>query len=131
MVNDPLGDFINILKNANATKSEVVLSPYSKLKEAVASVLKNEGYLSFVSAKGKGAKKVLETGLVYKKDGSPKITSTKRISKPGKRVYRGFKDVRPVKFGRGALVLSTPQGILSGKDAQKTKAGGEALFEIW
>jgi small subunit ribosomal protein S8 len=131
MVNDPLGDFINRLKNANAVKSEVAVSPYSKLKESVANLLKKEGYVGFINNKGKGAKKVLEVGLLYKKDGSPRISQTKRVSKPGRRVYQGFKEMRPVKFGHGMLVLSTPQGIVSDKDAKKDKIGGEALFKIW
>ena len=131
MVSDPIGDFINRLKNASAVKAEVTSTPYSKTKEAVANLLKKNGFISFVNVKGKTTKKTLEVGLAYYKNGNAKITDTKRISKPSRRVYRGLKDIRPVKFGKGTLVLSTPGGILSGKEAKKSKVGGEALFEIW
>ena len=131
MVNDPIGDFINRLKNASAVRAEVTSAPYSKTKEAVANLLKKSGFISFVNVKGKSTKKTLEVGLAYHKNGNAKISDLKRISKPSRRVYRGLKDIRPVKFGKGTLVLSTPLGILSGRDAKKSKVGGEALFEIW
>jgi len=131
MVGDPLGDFINRIKNASAVSSAAVSAPYSKTKEAVSNLLKNEGYLNSVNVKGKGIKKTLEIGLLYKKDGSPKISEAKRVSKPGRRIYFGFKEIRPVKFGKGTLVLSTPKGIVTEKEARKEKVGGEALFEIW
>jgi small subunit ribosomal protein S8 len=128
---DPIGDYINRLKNASAVKSESTVAPYSKVKESISNLLKKEGYLSFINLKGKGVKRVLEVGLSYKKDGSPKIANAKRISKPGRRIYRSSNEIRPVKFGKGTLVISTPSGILTGKDARKGKVGGEAMFEIW
>ena len=131
MVNDPTGDYINRLKNASAVKSETVSIPYSKIKEAISNLLKSEGYINFVNTKGKTVKRTLEIGLAYNKDGSPKISAAKRISKPGRRVYKSSKEIKPVKFGKGTLVLSTPKGIVSGEGARKEKVGGEALFEIW
>jgi len=131
MVGDPIGDFINRLKNASLVKRETVVAPYSKLKDSISNLLKKEGYISFVNTKGKGIKKSLEIGLAYRKDGSSKISVAKRISKPGRRVYKNYKDIKPVKFGKGTLVLSTPQGVISEKEAKKSKVGGEALFEIW
>jgi small subunit ribosomal protein S8 len=131
MVGDPLGDLINRLKNASAVSSQTASITYSKTKEAVINLLKKEGYINSVNVKGKGIKKTLEIGLSYKKDGTPKISETKRVSKPGRRVYKGFKEIRPVKFGKGTLVLSTPKGIITGGIARKEKVGGEALFEIW
>ena len=131
MVNDPIGDFINRLKNASAVKAKVASVPYSKMKEAISNFLKKEGYISFFNVKGKGIKKTLEIGLSYGKDDEPKISSTKRISKPGRRVYKTAKEIKLVKFGKGRILLSTPKGILSGREARKNKVGGEALFEIW
>jgi len=64
-------------------------------------------------------------------DGSPKIINVKRISKPGRRIYKSTRDIKPVKFGKGTLVLSTPNGIVTGKEAKKEKVGGEVMFEIW
>jgi small subunit ribosomal protein S8 len=131
MVNDPVGDYINRLKNASAVKSETVSIPYSKVKEAISDLLKSEGYINAINVKGKTVKRSLEISLAYSKDGSPKISRTKRISKPGRRIYRGSKEIKPVKFGKGTLVLSTPKGIISERDAKKQKVGGEVLFEIW
>jgi small subunit ribosomal protein S8 len=128
---DPIGDYINRLKNASAVKSETTTAPYSKTKEAISDLLKKEGYINFVNLKGKGIKKILGIGLAYRKDGSPKILHAKRISKPGRRVYKNSKEIKPVKFGKGILVISTPKGIVTGKTAKKEKVGGEALFEIW
>ena len=121
MVSDPIGDFINRLKNASAVGSEMTATPYSKVKESISDILKKEGYLGFVNVKGKGVKKTLETGLIYKKDSSPKISEVKRISKPGRRVYKSFREIKPVKFGKGTLVLSTPNGIISEKEAKKNE----------
>lgn len=131
MVGDPIADFITRLKNAGAVKKETISIPKSKLKESVANLLKKEGYLKSVITKGKKNRPVLEVGLLYKKDGSPRITNAKRVSKLGKRVYKRVKEIKPVKFGKGILVLSTPNGLMSDKDARKEKVGGEALFEIW
>ena len=131
MVGDPIGDYINRLKNAGAVKKETVSAPYSKTKEAISKLLKKEGYLGFVNVKGKSVKKDLELGLVYDKDGSPKINEARRISKPSRRIYKNSRKIRPVKFGKGMLVISTPKGIISGKTAKKEKVGGEVLFEIW
>jgi len=131
MVNDPLGDLINRLKNAGAVQKETVSIPRSHLKESVAKLLKKEGYIKSVSTKGKKNKPTLEIRLLYKEDGTPKIKGAKRISKLGRRVYKGVKDLRPVKFGHGMMVLSTPKGVMTNKEARVAKVGGEALFEIW
>ncbi|PIP86530.1 30S ribosomal protein S8 [Candidatus Campbellbacteria bacterium CG11_big_fil_rev_8_21_14_0_20_44_21] len=131
MVGDPIGDFINRIKNASKTDKKVVSAPYSKIKESVANLLKKEGYVGFVDVKGKGVKKTLELGLVSKKDGTPAISGARRLSKPGRRIYKGAGDIRPVKFGHGRLVLSTPEGVISGGEAKKKRVGGELLFEIW
>jgi small subunit ribosomal protein S8 len=131
MVNDPIADYINRLKNASVVRSNLTSVPYSKTKEAIANLLKKEGYINFVNIKGKSVKRSLEVGLVYNKDGSPKINETKRISKPSRRIYKSSKEIRPVKFGKGTLILSTPKGIITGKEAKKAKVGGEVLFEIY
>jgi len=131
MVGDPIGDFINRIKNASKVGIPVVVVPYSRIKEAIANLLKKEGYVGFVNVKGKGVKKALEVGLIKTKEGFQRISDVKRVSTPGRRVYRGFKEIRPVKFGKGSLVLSTPDGIISDKEARKTKVGGEVLFKIW
>jgi len=104
--------------------------PYSKLKNAIAECLKKEGYVSEVSKKVKKGQPMLEVGLIYT-DKKPKITEVERISKQSRRVYFAMKDIHSVRNGLGLLVLSTPKGILSGKEARKEQVGGEALFKIW
>ncbi len=131
MVNDPVGDLITRIKNAGAVGHESLSLPYSKLKAAVADVLERAGYIKYSEKKGKKTNKTLTIGLLYKKDGTPRITEAKRISKPGRRIYRGVKEIFPIRYGKGSIILSTSKGIMTGKDAKKAKLGGEALFEIW
>lgn len=131
MVHDPVADFVNQIKNAGAVHKTVVAIPFSNLKAAIAEVLKAKGYIKQSEKKGKKVKKTLEVTLAYESDGRPKIRGVRRISKPGRRMYKSVGEITPVKFGHGTLVLSTPKGILAGEDARKEKVGGEALFEIW
>jgi len=119
-----------MMKNGSLAGKESVSFPYSKIKNAIAECLKKEGYVSSVSKKIKKDQPVLELGLVYT-DEKPKITEVERISKQSKRVYFRMRDIHRVRNGSGLLVLSTPKGILSGKDARKEQVGGEALFRIW
>lgn len=131
MVGDPIGDFIVRLKNAGAVNHESVSLPHSKMKMAVAEVLKNAGFVKSVEKQGKKVRKTIHVELLYNKDGSPRITTVKRVSKPGRRIYKGADEVFPVRYGKGVLVLSTPKGILTDAQARKERVGGEALFEIW
>ena len=131
MVGDPIGDFIIRLKNAGAVRHESVSVPFSKMKMAVAEVLLAAGFIKGVEKQGKKVRKTIQIDLLYKADGTPRITEVKRISKPGRRTYKGAEEVFPVRYGKGLLVLSTPKGILTGAQARKEGIGGEALFEIW
>ncbi|MDB5194567.1 MAG: ribosomal protein small subunit ribosomal protein [Parcubacteria group bacterium] len=130
MSTDPISDLIIKLKNAgNAGRNTVVIG-YSQIKESILEVLKKEGFVkSFrkLSVKGKPS---LEISLILD-NRIPKIKDVKRVSKPSKRVYMKSSEIRLVKQGYGALVLSTPAGVLSGREARKQKVGGEALFQIW
>jgi small subunit ribosomal protein S8 len=130
MVNDPIADFITRLKNATMVQKESVSIPYSKMKEAVALTLKKAGFVGEVSKEGDGVARMLVVELKYPK-GQPAIRGVKRISKPGRRLYAGVSDIHPVKYGKGALILSTPRGILTDNEARKVRAGGETLFKIW
>jgi len=131
MVGDPIGDFIVRLVNAGAVKHESVSLPHSKMKMAVAEVLQSEGFVKSVEKQGKKIRKTIHVDLLYKADGTHRITKVKRISKPGRRVYKAVDEIFPVRYGQGLLVLSTPKGILTGAQARKEKVGGEALFEIY
>src|SRR3989338_8556018 len=131
MVNDPVGDFIVRLTNAGAIGKATVSVPFSTFKMAIAEKLKEAGYVSAIEKKGKKVKKTLDVTLKYDDAGKHHIRGVKRISKPGRRMYRRAKQVMPVRYGHGALLLSTPSGIMTDKEARKEKVGGEALFEIW
>ena len=112
-----------------AGNSAVVL-PYSKLKEAVAKIFMEEGYLSSVTAVGEGVKKTLELRLRYE-GSAPALTDLKRKSKPGLRVYVASHAIPTVVGGMGAAILSTPLGIMTGREAKKKHVGGELLCEVW
>lgn len=130
MVRDSISNFIIKLKNGGIAKQETVFFPYSKLVNAVAEVLKSEGFIAEIDKKGKKVSKSIELTLRYV-DGQSAIKGVKRVSKPSKRIYYGTQALRPVRNGFGRLILSTPKGILTDKQARKEKIGGEALFEIW
>lgn len=131
MVTDPISDFIIQIQNASRAGKTQVSLPFSKMKLAIAEALKKEGYLSNVETKGRKIKKALEVELTVDENGVSKIKGVKRISKPSKRVYMGADDIQPIKYGHGIIILSTPNGILSGKQAGRERVGGEVLFEIW
>ncbi len=127
---DSISNMIIIMKNGSLAGKESVLVPYSKMKQAILECLKKEGYVGSVSKKTKKEQPVLEVELIYAEK-KPKISEVERISKQSRRVYYGIKDIHTVRSGSGLLVLSTPKGILSGKEARKEQVGGEALFRLW
>ena len=127
---DSISNMLIAIKNGSLAGKERVFLPYSKMKHAIAECLKREGYVSDISKKPKKNQPVLEVDLIYA-DKKPKITEVERISKQSRRVYFGLKDIHSVRHGSGLLVLSTPKGILSGKEARKEQVGGEALFKMW
>lgn len=131
MVTDPIGDFIVRLVNGGAVKKAVVSVPFSNLKLAVAEKLKDAGFVKAVEKKGKKVKKTLDVTLNYDENGEHKIKGVKRVSKPGRRMYVSSREANPVRYGFGALVISTSKGIMTDKEARKEKVGGEALFQIW
>lgn len=131
MVTDPVGDLINRLQNAGAVKQTTVSVPFSMYKLAIVEKLKAIGLVGGIEKKGKKVKKTLDITLKYDAAGKPLINGAKRVSKPGRRLYRSVSEIVPVRYGHGHLILSTPKGIKTGLEARKEKVGGEALFEIW
>jgi small subunit ribosomal protein S8 len=130
MVTDPISDLIIRIKNAGPVRKETVSLPYSKLKHAIAEVLKNHKFITSVEVKGKGVESTLELGIAY--DGiKPRINDVERISKSSRRVYKGASEISSVRNGFGSLIISTSKGIMTDKEARKAKVGGEALFKIW
>ncbi len=129
MVTDKIGDLIIRIKNANLAKKESVSLYSSKIKETVAEAIARAGFVKSVSKSKNG--KMLEIALLYKADKTPRIQNVERVSKPSRRVYRSVLEIKPFKNGFGAIIFSTPKGILSDKEARKQKVGGEAMFKIW
>ncbi len=130
LMNDPISDLLNRIKSAASVGKRTVIVPRSRMNERIATVLKNQGYLISVNPYGKE-----ETSLEFvfsdKERVGKKVLGASRISKPSCRVYCRVSDIKPVRHGRGCLVLSTPQGVMTGSEAQKLRVGGEALFMIW
>lgn len=127
---DPIGAMLNMLKNAGNAGKPSITVPFSKLKFAIAECLKAQGYVESVSKKTKKNLPYLEIGVQYE-GSSPRIHEVSRVSKPSRRMYMGVKDIKPMKYGKGMYVFSTPKGILRDKDARKEMVGGEVLFSIW
>ncbi len=127
---DQISNLLISLKNNGAVAKATVTVPHSKIKEAIVTVLKDEGYVKTYHVHSNGVKKTLEVVLSYNGK-TPKINEVKRVSKLGLRKYYKVEDIRKIRNGEGLLVLSTPKGIMTGALARKENVGGEALFEIW
>ena len=127
---DPLSDMLTRIRNAgNAALTETKM-PTSKLKKAVADILKQEGYIKNCTEQEQGVKKELVIQLKYYKR-QPVIEGIKRASKPSCRIYCGGKEIPKVRNGLGTVILSTPQGVISGKKATELNVGGEILCYVW
>ncbi|MEK7585953.1 MAG: 30S ribosomal protein S8 [Patescibacteria group bacterium] len=127
---DQIANMMNMIKNASVAEHEFIAVPYSKIKESIAECLVREGYLASVTKKTKKSFPILELGLAYK-DGTPKVTGVERVSKSSRRIYKGVKEIKPTRNGFGVMVLTTPKGILTDKQARKEMVGGEVLFKLW
>ncbi len=130
MVNDPIGDMLIQIKNASAAHNSVIELPYSKLKAALGKILLDEGYVASVDKVGTDPKANLRVSIKYA-SGESVITGVKRVSKPGLRWYVNKDTIPQVVGGMGIAILSTPQGIMTGRDAKKKGIGGELLCKIW
>jgi len=130
MVKDSIANLITSLKNASNAGHESVTAPFSNLNLAILELLKKEGYVGEIVKKGKKTIKTIEVSLVSEA-GKAKIQGVKRLSTFSKRVYQGAAEIRPVKNGFGVSVISTPKGLLTDKEAKKSRVGGELLFKIW
>lgn len=128
---DPIADMLTRITNAAMVSKVLTIVPYSKLKFEIANILLKHNLIKSFSVKGRKVRKHMEVELAYEADGSSRISGANRLSKPSRRVYLGFGDIRPVRQGQGFLVMSTPKGVMIGDEARKAKVGGEALFRIW
>ncbi len=123
---DPIADMLTRIRNAHMALHKEVSVPRSKMKEALAGILKQEGYVEDVTVSDRD----ITIALKYVK-GRPAITGLRRISKPGRRVYVGARQIPRVQNGLGICVLSTSKGVLDGSAASEQNSGGELLCEVW
>jgi small subunit ribosomal protein S8 len=123
-------DLLSKIKNASMAKKDNITVPYSKMDEAVLNVLSENGYIKGIAVDVSDKKKNIIVRCAYKGKKSA-VNDFKIVSKPSRKSYIDYRSLRPIRQGYGISVLSTPNGIMSGKDARKNKIGGEYLFEIW
>ncbi len=126
MVTDPIADMLTRIRNAHLALHKEVSVPRSKMKEAIAAILKQEGYIDSITVD----EKAITLALRYH-TGQAAISGLKRVSKPGRRVYAGSSNIPRVQNGLGICILSTSSGVLDGVTAHERKVGGELLCEIW
>ena len=132
MLTDPVADMLTRIRNANKALHDRVELPSSKLKEEIARILKEEGYIStFKMVDENKGHKTLRVFLKYTPDRRSVITGMKRVSRPGQRNYVGSQEINPVVGGLGISILTTPKGLMTGRAARKANMGGEVLCEVW
>ncbi len=129
-VTDPIADMLTRIRNAIHARHPRVDMPSSRLKTEIARILKDEGYITNFKVVEEDKKKVLRVMLRYDAEGDSPISSLERVSKPGRRVYVGAREIPRVLGGLGITILTTPKGVMSGKTARKAGVGGEVLCSV-
>ncbi|MBR2467755.1 MAG: 30S ribosomal protein S8 [Clostridia bacterium] len=127
---DPIADMLTRMRNALTVKHNTVTVPASKMKVAIAELLKNEGYINEFSVT-EGAKSSIVIDLKYGPNNQKVINGLKRISKPGLRIYAGYEDLPKVLNGLGIAIISTSKGLMTDRQAREQKIGGEVLAYVW
>jgi small subunit ribosomal protein S8 len=128
---DPISDFLTRLRNASKARQAETSSPHSKQREAVAAILKAEGYIAdYKSGTDEVGHKTLTVALKYV-DGAPAITGLTRVSTPGRRLYYGYTEIPRVLNGLGIGIVSTSRGLMKDADCRRNKAGGELICNVW
>ena len=133
-VNDPIADMLTRVRNALIAGNMEVEIPYSKIKEQIARVLSEEGYIADYEISEGHPFGWIKIGLKYtgtRRDRRPLITNLQRVSKPGRRIYAGYNDIPWVLSGMGIAILTTPKGVMTGQQARRERVGGEVLCYIW
>ena len=131
VMNDPIGDLLARIRNAQMRNRTAVMTPASKLRSWILDVLKSEGFIrGYQAIQDDEGKNSLQIDLKYF-DGQPVIKELKRISTPGRRVYTGVKDIPRVRQGLGIAIISTPKGVMSDSKARATNVGGEVLCTVF
>ena len=128
---DPVADFITRIRNAHRSRHQKLDAPASRLKTEIARILKEEGYIANYKPVEEGGLKLLRVYLKYGPNNEAVIRDVQRISKPGCRVYIGKDEIRRVQGGLGISIMTTPKGVMTGRQARREGVGGEILCEVW
>jgi small subunit ribosomal protein S8 len=128
---DPVSDLLTRIRNATSVRHDRMDIPASKMKLEIAKILKQEGYIRTFKMIEEGPQGTIRIYLKYADDGEPVIHGLRRVSKPGRRVYRGVGDLPKVRNGLGVAVISTNRGVITDEQARGLQVGGEVLCEIW
>ena len=130
-VTDPVADMLTRIRNAIQVRHELVVIPASKVKSAIAKLMKEQGFIADYDVSGDEPNTQINVKLRYYSEGEPVITGLKRVSRPGLRVYVGRDEVPRYFGGLGVACISTSQGLLTGREAKQRGVGGELLFYVW
>jgi small subunit ribosomal protein S8 len=128
---DPVADFLTRIRNAMRSRHQKLDVPASKLKAEIARILKEEGYIANYKPTEENGMKVIRVYLKYNTNNESVIKDLKRISRPGCRVYQGKNEIRRVQNGLGIAIMTTPKGVMTGRQARREGVGGELLCEVW
>ena len=128
---DPIADLLTRIRNAHRAKHDRLDVPASKVKLEVCRILKQEGYIKNVSVVEDKPSDLLRIILSYSKEGAPVISRMRKVSTPGRRVYRGADAIKPVLNGLGIGIVSTSKGLMTDRQAREQRVGGEILCEVW
>ena len=131
VMTDPIADMLTRIRNATMVNTKTCDVPYSRFKKALANVLKSEGFILGYDIRMVNNRKMLRFYLKYAGEKDPVIKGLKRVSTPGRRQYVGYREIPYVFDGLGVNILSTSKGLMSGREAQKRKLGGELICSVW
>jgi len=131
MMTDPIADLLTRIRNANRARKDTADVPWSKLKEAIARVLADEGFLREVSVNDESGRKILRVSLKYDEFRRPVMSGIRRVSRPSLRIYVGGREIPVIRKGLGISVLSTPKGVIADRVARKENVGGEVICSVW
>ncbi len=131
MINDLIADALTRIRNAAMRKLNATTLVHNRSVEAIANILVQKGYIENCNVIENGVKKTINIVLKYDENGKSVINELKRISKPGRRVYKGSKDIKRFKNGYGTIIVSTSKGVIANDQAHELGVGGEVLCSIW
>lgn len=131
MVNDPIADMLTRIRNASMVQRQQVVMPTSKIKQEIAKILQDEGFIKGFSITNEKPQANMIVSLKYASRGLSVINGLDRVSKPGRRIYAGYDSIPWVRSGLGINIVSTPKGVMTGRKARRSKLGGEILCNVW